>query len=411
MTVRALSLCQNFFSESLNFVHAARLAALWFAVDCLLRGGRLSLTGLGRAGEGHADEKHLVKKIDRLLGNVHLQQELPGIYNRVAGKLLERYKTPVVIVDWTPWRDGFHALTAGIPVGGKCLTFYAEVHAEKKLSNPQVERNFLHMLKAILPAGTKPVVVTDGGFRTTWFDTVRELGWDYIGRIRGKVQFFNEVMEQWQPFEKLHERATRKPSNLGMLTLTKSQPREHRIVALHRPPKKKASRKQYHQTRGAAARKGHRGNMSTNDKAHRKSAHEPWMLATSLKCTAKSVVETYRARMQTEETYRGFKSHLFGWSFEDARSTTSERLAVLLMIGVLAALVVTIVGWHAETSGIHWRYQVNTTSKRRVLSWFYLGIRICRREEDVVLSLKQIVSGLHTLVERGSACSIMEVSK
>ncbi len=209
-----------------------------------LRGGRLSLTGLGRAGEGHTDEKHLVKKIDRLLGNVHLQQELPGIYNHVAGKLLERYKTPVVIVDWTPWRDGFHALTAGIPVGGKCLTFYAEVHAEKKLSNPQVERNFLHMLKAILPAGTKPVVVTDGGFRTTWFDTVRELGWDYIGRIRGKVRFFNEVMEQWQPFEKLHERATRKPSNLGMLTLTKSQPREHRIVALHRPPKKKAPRKQ-----------------------------------------------------------------------------------------------------------------------------------------------------------------------
>jgi hypothetical protein len=339
MTVRALSLCQNLFSESLNFVHATRLTALWFAVACLLRGGRLSLTGLGRAGEGRTDEKHFVKRIDRLIGNVHLQQELPGIYNSIAATLLGRCKAPIIVVDWTPWREGFHAITASIAVGGKSLIFYGEVHPERKLGNPKTERNFLHMLKSILPTGAKPVVVTDGGFRTSWFDTVEEMGWDYLGRIRGKVQFFNEVMEQWQPFGKLHERATRKPSNLGMLTLTKSQPRERRIVAIYRPPKKKKPKKQYHKTRGAAARKGHRGNMSANDQAHRKSAHEPWMLATSLTCTAKSVVALYQTRMQTEETYRGFKSHLFGWSFEDARSTTAERLAVLLLIGILAALV------------------------------------------------------------------------
>ena len=80
------------------------------------------------------------------------------------------------------------------------------------------------------------------------------------------------------------------------------------------------------------------------------------------------------------------------------------------MIGVLGALVVTIVGWYAEANEIHRRYQVNTTSKRRVLSWFYLGIRICRRDENVGLSLKQILYALCRLADGGSACEILGAS-
>ena len=349
--MHALQICQNLLAKSLSCLHATRYAALWFSVSCLLNGGRLTLTALGRAAQGDFKEKNSIKKIDRLLGNAHLWHELPIIYKAVAEQILRRNKRPVIAVDWTPWREGFHALTAGITVSGKCLVLYAEVYPEKKLGNGKVEREFLRSLKATLPADAKPVIATDGGFRTDWFDEVEALGWDFVGRVRGRIQFLDETDgATWKPVGTLHARANRKPRSLGVFKLTKSKPRSRRIVALYKPPKKRKARKRLHKAPGAAKRRGHHGAMSSKDRSHRKSAHEPWILVTSLMCSAREVVRMYAFRMQTEETYRGLKSHRFGWSFEDSRSTTAHRLAILLLIGVLAALVVTLVGWLTDVA-------------------------------------------------------------
>ena len=43
---------------------------------------------------------------------------------------------------------------------------------------------FLRQLQAVLPVGCRPIIVTDAGFRTPWFQQVEALGWDWVGRIR-----------------------------------------------------------------------------------------------------------------------------------------------------------------------------------------------------------------------------------
>ncbi len=82
------------------------------------------------------------------------------------------------------------------------------------------------------------------------------------------------------------------------------------------------------------------------------------MLVTSFtQVSAKEIVRLYSLRMQTEETYRDMKSHKYGWSFEDALSSTVERLSVLLLIGALASLAACLVGWIVERRGGHRAWQ------------------------------------------------------
>ena len=50
-----------------------------------------------------------------------------------------------------------------------------------------------------------------------------------------------------------------------------------------------------------------------------------------------------------------------------------ERLANLLLVGMLATLVVWLMGRLAEEQKLHYQYQANTVKKYRVLSLFYLG--------------------------------------
>ena len=68
--------------------------------------------------------------------------------------------------------------------------------------------------------------------------------------------------------------------------------------------------------------------------------------------------------MQTEETFRDIKNHRWGWSFEDARSESDERLNALLLIAALAALATLLVGIIAEHRRMQRYYQANTIRNR-----------------------------------------------
>jgi hypothetical protein len=317
--------------------------------------------------------------MDRLLGNPHLVSELPLFYRAMAAVLLRGNRRPVVVVDWTEWREGFHALTAAVPVGGKCIPIFAQVYPERRLASARAHLAFLRALARVLPPGAVPIIVTDGGFKNGWMDAVERLGWDYVGRVRGNTCVMGPDCEQWASLTRLHRLATRRPKDMGLWLLGKVAPRARRIVTYFKPPRKRPKPVRWRRKPGQAKRRGHANNTSTNDQKYRKAAAEPWVLATSLTCSAREVVRLYRSRMQTEETYRGLKSHAYGWSFEDSRSTTARRLAVLFLIGALAMLVASIVGYIAESRGLHRTYQASTRRKR-ALSWFYLGVRILARQ-------------------------------
>jgi hypothetical protein len=151
----------------LPHIHARRLATLFEAVISSLCGPALSLTDLGRRFTGPAALRHKIKRADRLLGNGHLQQEAGSIYGALWRVLLARIPEPMILVDWSDLKadQALHLLRAALPVGGRALTLYEEVHPQSKLNNQLIHIRFLRPLAEILPPGTEPISVADAGFK------------------------------------------------------------------------------------------------------------------------------------------------------------------------------------------------------------------------------------------------------
>ena len=84
ISARAVTLINDVLGPCLEFVHATRYACLLSMVQALLRGGRLSASGLGRSLDGPGAQKHDIKKVDRTLGNKHLQTETTEIFGVLA---------------------------------------------------------------------------------------------------------------------------------------------------------------------------------------------------------------------------------------------------------------------------------------------------------------------------------------
>ncbi len=146
--------------------HVMRLGALMKAVGGLLLGRKLALTHLGLSLAQGGVEKHNIKCMDRLVGNQTLHEEGPAIYRLLASWLLSKCQRPVVIIDWSDVVDGHEQLmlTAAIPMGGRALPTYEEVHSLRRYNSPRTHRSFLKGLAEIIPANKHPIIVTDAGF-------------------------------------------------------------------------------------------------------------------------------------------------------------------------------------------------------------------------------------------------------
>jgi len=65
-------------------IHKKRLASLFDIVETAMQTQYVTLTGLGRRLSSSIKIKHKIKKVDRLLGNKHLQQERVEIYKQLS---------------------------------------------------------------------------------------------------------------------------------------------------------------------------------------------------------------------------------------------------------------------------------------------------------------------------------------
>jgi hypothetical protein len=92
---------------------------------------------------------------------------------------------------------------------------------------------------------------------------------------------------------------------------------------------------------------------NTADRQRGDAAREPLLLATSLSDSSSAVVDMYSMRMQIEETFRDLKSYRYGWSLEDIRCRTAERIDVILLIAALAAVATHVVGLAARRLGLN----------------------------------------------------------
>ena len=224
-------------------------------------------------------------------------------------------------------------------MGGRCI------FPTRQLNSPRAQKAFLKELRHVLPKGVTPILVTDAGFRSDWFRAVVAQGWHYIGRVRNNTQVCDDATAQWQPCSALHARALPRPRELGAYRIVKGQPLACRLVL--------ARRRRRH--RELLTRRG-TPQQGTQALKARKSAREPWLLATSLPAASRSaaqIVAAYAQRMQIEEAFRDLKSHRYGMGFEDSLTRSAKRLTVLLLLHTLAIFAAWLMGRAAAASGPH----------------------------------------------------------
>lgn len=374
----ALQLLRTHLHTTCPTIHATRLTALLSAVEALLRHPCLTLTGLGRALRSPALVKHNIKRMDRLLGNSQLYAERMALYAVVAQWLLSKIATPLIIVDWSPLTadQQWQLLRASLPVRGRALTVYEEVHPRKSLTNRRVHRTFLRHLQTVLPTTVRPILVTDAGFRGTWFRLVEELGWDWVGRIRNRTHVRREGATTWSPCKTFYAKATTRPTTIGSVQLVESNPLRCILHVVRQGPKGRV-----HKSVFGTRRQG----WPSRRMAVR--TREPWLLATSVTLQARAahqIVAIYRTRMQIEEAFRDLKSQRTGLGFSASQTRLVERLAILLLVGALALLVLWLAGQVAVQQQWQTRYQSNTRKTREVLSYVTLGRYVLRRGTDVI---------------------------
>lgn len=359
--------------QSLPDLHAARLHALMAAVGAGLTGASVSITALGRAVSGCAYPKHKIKRLDRLVGNRHLKSDRLALYGAMTQFLLKSLPLPLIIIDWSPLTDdqSQQLLRAALPVGGRAISLYEEVHPDSKLGNRQVQHQFLARLQQVLPAHVKPIIVADSGFRTPFFREVERLNWHWLGRIRNRDFIaFTDHPDDWQPAKSLYAKATRKAKHLGSARWVRSNPLSGQLVTFYRPAQ---GRKQLTVQKRPA--------KSTQSLKQAKREKEPWLLAVSPSLEAYSavrVVNYYRTRMQIDEGFRDTKSTHYGLDLANDSRIQAERRANLLLIAALIIFALWLVGLSLKGSAIERQIKVNSGSKRSPYSVIFLGKIACR---------------------------------
>ena len=371
-------------------MHKMRRTALSVNVMAALHGEVLTVTHLGRSIRSDAKEKHCIKRADRLLSNRRLQRERQDIYASHTQLLIGMKQRPVIIIDWSDMDEckRHFLLRASVPVQGRSLTLYEEVHTVKSKEKPKVHEQFLQSLQKMLPLHCRPILVTDAGFRTPWFKQVEALGWDWVGRIRNRHEVQLPGEEAWLPCKRLYAQASAIPKALGRAHVTQSNPIACQLVLYKAKPKGRV-----HLNRlGQRVRSSH-------SRKHEQAQREPWLLGTSLPEGFKlpeKVVKLYALRMQIEEAFRDLKSTRFGLSLELHRTYQLERLQVLLLIATLALMVAWLMGRATEITGQHRHYQANTVRDRVVLSTIFLGLKVID-DPRLTLRLRDLLAAISCL--------------
>ena len=387
--MHAESHLSKFIDDVCSFMHSTRRRSLECLVASCLRGQTLQVTSLGRGVKRKAFEKHRIKQADRLLSNPHLQKELGELYCAMARVILTGVERPIVVVDWSnlDGNERHFLLRASVPTKGRSVTLYEEVHTSETKEKLVTHTRFLRKLSKILQ-GTKPILVTDAGFRVTWFRLVEKLGWDWVGRVRGRMKVKLDAQLPWVPGRSLHVKATSMARQYCTAQIAHHNRLDCRLVLFKAAGKNRVLRNKL-------------GRVSARHRAQRAQSanREPLLLATSLseqEYNTSQVITLYAARMQIEESFRDMKSENYGLGLKSSRTYKTSRMAVLVMLASLTNLFAWILGKAAENSQIHRHFQANSLLHKSVLSYVFVGLRLfCQRRlltswNDFLLARKQL---------------------
>ncbi len=352
--MHAQRIIQDLLQAECDTIHAKRriTLALMVQASCI---GHLSLLGISRRLNSSTALRHRIKRCDRLLGNLHLSHEKLDVYRAMAQRILIGNTQPAILIDWSDLSAdrSQHLLRAALIVKGRAVVLYEEVHPMKQYGSPQVHERFLRRLRALLPQSCRPVLVTDAGFRASWFKLCERLKFDWMGRIRNRDMVRPLGTTDWLGCKSLYPKAAATPQDEGEFEYVRSNPVVCRLVLYKKPN----CHRQAKTALGKRARCGHSLKQA-------KTQSEPWLLAVSpslAELDAQAVVDLYSGRMQIEQSFRDVKNPRWGLGLSLSQTTRPDRLAILLLIGALAIFALWLIGLVAQARG----YQVNFGSRAR----------------------------------------------
>jgi len=353
----------------LSSLHAKLAEAVKAAVCGALRGGRLSLSQLARSVESATAMRHRVKRIDRLLGNASLHGARADIYREVAAQWLSGIDQVLAVVDWSDATTDqcWHLLRASVAVEGRSVTLYEEIHPQRKYGDREVHRRFLARLAKLLPVGCMPIIMTDAGFRSTWFDLVTQRHWQWVGRIRGK-DMVSIADGPWRRCTEVYPEAISRAQAFVDAHYVRSHPTACRLVLVKREAKGRTRR----------TRMGVHSRSRASLKAAR-SAREPWLLACSpglAHLSAEAIVSLYAQRMRIEQSFRDLKNERGGLGLSATRSRSGKRLEILLLIGHLAGWLMRLIGECAQQCQMQLQFQSVSRLDHKEISALTLARRV-----------------------------------
>jgi hypothetical protein len=396
--MHAQRIIQDFLAKKCQSIHAKRRQCLAAFADAAQHSG-LGLIKMSKVVRSETTLRHRIKRCDRLLSNPHLEQELPGIYRALTQCVLEHQNQVGIIVDWSDLLPDTsqHVLRASVVAQGRAIVIYEEIHPGKVYGAAAIHRKFMEALRTMLPAECEPVIITDAGFRATWFKMLDELGFAWIGRIRNRdmVRLGNTGI--WRGCKELYPKATGRPRDIGHFEYVRSNPVACRLVIIKRAPKGRKDKNAF----GKSTR-------SQRSNKQRAGQREPWLLAVSQnlsRLSAKTIVAWYGHRMQIEQTFRDLKCAQWGMGLETSQTRQPKRLAVLLLIAALLGLALWLIGLAARKIG----YRVQYGSKKKAtntLSILSLARHWIRDNKSKLLSRRQLDEAL---VELNSMLAVYKI--
>jgi len=240
----------------------------------------------------------------------------------------------VVALDWTDFDPDNQATIALylITKHGRAtpLLWKSVVKSELEGWRSQHEDALLERFAEVVPVGTKVTVVADRGFGDqALYELLKDqLGFDFVVRFRGVVKVASadgetKAAKAWVP-------ANGRPLLLRRARVTKSRREVGAVVCV---------------------------------KA--KGMKEAWCLATSHEeRTGADIVKLYGKRFTIEESFRDLKNLRFGMGLTDTRISTPARRDRILLVGAIAAALLTLLGAAGEAVGEDRRMRANTSKER-----------------------------------------------
>lgn len=392
----AITLLHEHLNQYCPQIHSSRLQAVMDVATALQSSQNLSLTAIGRQLESESEIKHRIKKVDRLIGNQHLYNELTRLYSGMSDYLFQylcHTKDVPLIVDLCYMKDthDIQMLSAEVATKGRSIPIYREVFEINHLKERSIE--FISRLSQMIPLNRKIIIIMDAGFGDDWFEAIERKGWYWLARVRKKRYVKLEQEGEWYDVGDLFPLVSPRAKNYENAYITKKKERPCRLVTKKFDLKSKRKRPE----------KLPRNYNSANGN-YQRTAKEPWILATNLpkEFSTIQVINYYKKRMQIEESFRDIKSHQYGLGGRDVRTRCIYRWSIMMLLAAIVQMTLWIIGVIGHSMGYQKKFQANTVKDSKVFSYFYLGMLIVEHGmvNQLNINRKDLVNSIITELER-----------